>query len=165
MGLSAAERKSRRARKGRAPVKVNSDNTIRELKLKLYEIMGIHPKNQRLYARAQLLQPDELSLAQAEVFPDEEIRLVHSGEHPDDDISSLFDGASGAWSVCSGLEPCAVLSIVCQPCICVCSGSVTCQHAYANAVNGSCRSSSDGVFYYCQDTLVAVARLAVACAP
>lgn len=62
--VAAERRSSRRARKGRQPVKVNSSDTLAQLRLKVFEGMGIHPMNQKLYARGALLEGDEQTLAQ-----------------------------------------------------------------------------------------------------
>ncbi len=40
-----AERKSKRARKGRTPVVVSCTTTLRELRAKLLELLNMHPKN------------------------------------------------------------------------------------------------------------------------
>uniref|UniRef100_A0A7S3R0Y4 Ubiquitin-like domain-containing protein n=2 Tax=Dunaliella tertiolecta TaxID=3047 RepID=A0A7S3R0Y4_DUNTE len=86
------ERRSKRARKLRQPVHLSSTTTLHQLKLHLFEVFNVHPKNAQVYtAQNVLLQGDDLSLAQLEVFPEEELRLVSTGEHDDNDISDLFD--------------------------------------------------------------------------
>jgi hypothetical protein len=47
------ERKSRRARKGRAPVKVDSSHTLGDLKLRIFEAIDVFPKNARLFVRSE----------------------------------------------------------------------------------------------------------------
>lgn len=47
----AGERKSKRARKGRAPIAVDSTDTLRALRLRIYEAVDVHPGNARLYIR------------------------------------------------------------------------------------------------------------------
>jgi ubiquitin carboxyl-terminal hydrolase 48 len=65
---AAAERRSRRARKNRQPVRASATNTLAELKLKVFEALGVHPANQRLYVRgAQLLEGEQATLAQVRV--------------------------------------------------------------------------------------------------
>ena len=42
---AALGRKSKRARKGRAPLRVDSGDTLRQLKMKILETLGLHPDN------------------------------------------------------------------------------------------------------------------------
>jgi hypothetical protein len=46
-----AERKSKRARKGRAPVTVDSSHTLEQLKLRILEAIDVHPRNAQLFVR------------------------------------------------------------------------------------------------------------------
>lgn len=41
----AGDRKSKRARKGRAPIKVSADDKVRDLKLKIVQTLNVHPEN------------------------------------------------------------------------------------------------------------------------
>ncbi|KAK9803279.1 hypothetical protein WJX72_005931 [[Myrmecia] bisecta] len=100
---AAGERKSRRARKGRAPLQVSSTMTLHALKLALVEALGVHPLNAAVYIKRcppgrtecwEELDADEATLADCAVFPDEELRVVNRGLVDDDDLSSLFDGGS-----------------------------------------------------------------------
>ena len=52
----AGERRSRRARKNRQPIKASSTDTLAMLRLKVFEALSVHPQNQRLYVRGQLLE-------------------------------------------------------------------------------------------------------------
>lgn len=65
--FSAGDRKSKRARKGRAPVKVSALETIHELKLKIVQTLSMHPQNAALHVyRAgtwQLVDDDSATLA------------------------------------------------------------------------------------------------------
>lgn len=60
----ATDRRSRRARKDRQPVKVSSTDTLAQLRLKVFDALYIHPKNQKLYARGAQIQGDQQTLAQ-----------------------------------------------------------------------------------------------------
>lgn len=65
----AGERRSKRARKTRQPVAVASGTTLAELKLKVFEVHGVHPHNQRLYVRGgQLLEGEQCTLQQVSVY-------------------------------------------------------------------------------------------------
>lgn len=46
---AVGDRKSKRARKGRAPVKISADETIHELKLKIVQTLNVHPRNMLLH--------------------------------------------------------------------------------------------------------------------
>ncbi len=63
----AGDRKSKRARKGRAPVKVSADDTIHDLKLKIVQTLNVHPQNALVHLfRQNQWQPvsdDKCSLA------------------------------------------------------------------------------------------------------
>ena len=50
---TAGDRKSKRARKGRAPVKVSADDTIRVLKLKIVQTLNVHPQNALIHVHRQ----------------------------------------------------------------------------------------------------------------
>jgi ubiquitin carboxyl-terminal hydrolase 48 len=58
------ERKSRRARKNRQPLKVCSSDSLAQLRLKVFEALIVHPKNQQLYMRGSLMQGEDSTLAQ-----------------------------------------------------------------------------------------------------
>lgn len=76
-GDVAGERKSKRARKGRAPISCDGSTTIRLLRLKIFENLGVHPRNIRMFMRGSLLDAHEdMTLAQCEVFPGEELKVV-----------------------------------------------------------------------------------------
>lgn len=45
----AGDRKSKRARKGRAPIKVSADDKLRDLKLKIVQTLNVHPENALLH--------------------------------------------------------------------------------------------------------------------
>ncbi|KAF8072683.1 UBP26 [Scenedesmus sp. PABB004] len=92
-----AERKSRRARKNRQPLRVSCGDTLAALRLRVYEALGVHPRNQRIFLRGAVLGGDEAAtLAALEVYPDDELRVVNTREVDNDDVSSLFDGVAGA---------------------------------------------------------------------
>lgn len=63
----AGERKSKRARKGRAPVRVSSSHTLWDLKLRVLEVLEVHPKNAVVHAwrgnHWLALTPDTATLA------------------------------------------------------------------------------------------------------
>lgn len=65
---AAGERRSRRARKNRQPIKACSTDTLAMLRLKVFEALAVHPQNQRLYVRGQLLQGEDFTLAKVCVF-------------------------------------------------------------------------------------------------
>ena len=100
-GGGGGERKSKRARKGRAPVTVDCTTTLYELKLRIFESLNVHPKNARLFIRGkQLLGNGDddfngVTLAGCEIFPLEEIRVVDTGEHDPDDLEGLFASSGG----------------------------------------------------------------------
>lgn len=77
LGGGVSERRSKRARKLRQPLQLSSTTTLQELKLRLFEVFNVHPKNARVYTRGSvLLECDDLSLAQLEVFPEDEVRAL-----------------------------------------------------------------------------------------
>ena len=49
----SAERKSKRARKGRAPLTVDSCHTLEQLKLRILEAIDVHPRNAQLFVRCR----------------------------------------------------------------------------------------------------------------
>lgn len=51
MCVGAGERKSKRARKGRAPLTLSSTLTLGALRLRIFEAVGVHPLNARLFVR------------------------------------------------------------------------------------------------------------------
>ena len=58
INAGTGDRKSKRARKGRAPVKVNADDSIHALKLKVVQTLNVHPQNALLHLfRAGRWQP------------------------------------------------------------------------------------------------------------
>src|SRR4051794_19584477 len=61
----AGERRSRRARRGRAPLTVSSDETLAGLKLRVLEALGVDPRNAALHVRGRLLENDDATLAGA----------------------------------------------------------------------------------------------------
>ncbi|WIA08663.1 hypothetical protein OEZ85_008090 [Tetradesmus obliquus] len=91
---TGVERKSRRARKNRQPLKVASSDSLAQLRLKVFEALSVHPKNQALYMRGNQLQGEDSTLAQLEVFPGEELRVVNTNEVDNDDYASVFDGVA-----------------------------------------------------------------------
>lgn len=60
---AAGERRSRRARKNRQPVKACSTDTLAMLRLKVFQSLSVHPRNQRLYVRGELLEGEDFTLA------------------------------------------------------------------------------------------------------
>jgi hypothetical protein len=96
----AHERKSRRARRGRAPLAVDGATTLAALRLRLLEALGVHPRNARLFLRgARLDAEDSATLAELGIFPGDELRIVDTGEHDANDVEGLFapgGAASGA---------------------------------------------------------------------
>ncbi|GFH12245.1 ubiquitin carboxyl-terminal hydrolase 26 isoform X1 [Haematococcus lacustris] len=91
-GAGGAERRSsRRARKGRQPLEVSSRTSLRELKLLIFQALGVHPEDAQVYLRGQLVVgPDSQSLAALEVFPHQELQVVSLGQHDPDDLGSVF---------------------------------------------------------------------------
>lgn len=69
----SGERKSKRARKGRAPVPASSRHTLWDLKLRILEALDVHPRNAAVHAWRsgswQALGPDEATLAGVGPFP------------------------------------------------------------------------------------------------
>jgi len=57
------ERKSKRARKGRGPMTVSSTTKLGEVKLRLIEVLGLHPSNAALYVRGSLVEGDDSTMA------------------------------------------------------------------------------------------------------
>ncbi|KAL4524346.1 hypothetical protein Ndes2437B_g05121 [Nannochloris sp. 'desiccata'] len=91
------ERKSKRARKGRAPVIVDCTSTLHDLRLRIYQAVGVHPRNARLYCRGQIISDtkDEITVSELEIYPNEEIRVVDTQEHDPDDLTGLFLSSPG----------------------------------------------------------------------
>ena len=46
---AVGDRKSKRARKGRAPIRVSADDTTHDLKLKIVQTLNVHPHNALLH--------------------------------------------------------------------------------------------------------------------
>jgi len=65
----AGERKSKRARKGRAPLRVSAAHTLWDLKLRVLEALDVHPANAEVHAWQRgawaALGPDDATLAGA----------------------------------------------------------------------------------------------------
>ncbi|EFJ43553.1 flagellar-specific protein Ssa14 [Volvox carteri f. nagariensis] len=102
--IQAPERKSRRSRKGRLALTVSNTTTLQQLRLRVFEQLSIHPRNQSLYVRGEggcprLLEGDDLSLAQHEVLPGEEVRVVRRNvvhdDDDDDDVVKLLGEVDG----------------------------------------------------------------------
>ena len=91
--ISIKERKSKRARKGRSPVVVDSCTSIDNLKLRIFEALGVHPKNLRIFAKGAELVDDDKTLADFEILPMEEIRVLNTATHDSNDLSSIFTDA------------------------------------------------------------------------
>lgn len=99
----AGERRSRRARKNRQPIKACSTDTLAMLRLKVFEVLSVHPQNQRLYVRGQLLQGEQDTLAKVCSWPDasEAMHVQHAPpKHcthvPHQDMGSYVWGAEAA---------------------------------------------------------------------
>jgi len=94
------ERKSKRARKGRAPVIVDCTSTLHDLRLRIYQAVGVHPRNARVYCRGQVISDstDEITVSEMEIYPNEEIRVVDTQEHDPDDLTGLFVSSPGVGS-------------------------------------------------------------------
>ena len=88
--VSAHERKSKRARKGRSPVTVDSSTSLHDLKLRTFEALGVHPKNIRVFAKGKELGDDSKTMLQYEIFPMEELRILDTQEYDANDLTSLF---------------------------------------------------------------------------
>ena len=88
--VSVKERKSKRARKGRVPIKVDSHTTIENLALRIYENLGIHPLNARIFAKGIELNDTAKTLLDYEIYPSEELRVIDSQIHDADDLGSIF---------------------------------------------------------------------------
>ena len=61
--FTTGERRSRRARRGRAPLTVASDELLQGLKLRVLEALGVDPRNAAVYVRGRLLDNDDATLA------------------------------------------------------------------------------------------------------
>lgn len=90
--LSIQERKSKRARKGRSPVMVDSSTSLGDLKLRIFEALGVHPKNIRAFAKGMEMTDDSKSMLQYEILPMEEIRIIDTLEYDAADLGSIFPG-------------------------------------------------------------------------
>jgi len=88
--ISIKERKSKRARKGRSPVMVDSCTSIDNLKLRIFEALGLHPKNLRLFAKGAELLDEKKTLADYGILPMEELRVLNTATHDSNDLSSIF---------------------------------------------------------------------------
>ena len=88
--VSIKERKSKRARKGRVPIKVDSYTTIENLALRIYENLGIHPLNARIFAKGIELIEKAKTLLDYEIYPSEELRVIDSQAYDADDFGSIF---------------------------------------------------------------------------
>eukprot|EP00890_Picochlorum_soloecismus_P003755 jgi/Picsp_1/4380/NSC_01886-R1_ubiquitin carboxyl-terminal hydrolase 26-like len=88
--VSIKERKSKRARKGRVPIKVDSHTTIENLALRIYENLGIHPLNVRIFAKGIELNEKAKTLLDYEIYPSEELRVIDSQVYDADDLGSIF---------------------------------------------------------------------------
>ncbi|KAL0020878.1 hypothetical protein WJX77_005350 [Trebouxia sp. C0004] len=88
------DRKSKRARKGRAPIKVSAHDTIHHLKLKIVQTLNVHPRNTLLHlfrnSQWQPVSDDDATLADHSILPDEELVVINTHEHDDEDLESFF---------------------------------------------------------------------------
>ena len=92
-GLKVADvnqRQSKRARKNRAPIRVDSTTTLENAKLRMFEALGVHPKNIRAFLRGTELLDDSKPLLHYEVMPMDEIRIVDTGVYDVNDLASIF---------------------------------------------------------------------------
>ncbi|KAL3150109.1 hypothetical protein ABBQ38_013448 [Trebouxia sp. C0009 RCD-2024] len=95
------DRKSKRARKGRAPIKVSADDKVRDLKLKIVQTLNVHPENALIHVfregHWQVLGDDiDARLAEHGILPDEEIVVVNTHIYDDDDLGSFFGQTSSS---------------------------------------------------------------------
>ena len=86
----ANQRQSKRARKGRAPIIVDSTTTLENAKLRMFEALGVHPKNVRAFLRGTELLDDSKQLLEYEVVPMDEIRIIDTGVFDVNDLTSIF---------------------------------------------------------------------------
>ena len=86
----ANQRQSKRARKGRAPIIVDSTTTLENAKLRMFEALGVHPKNVRAFLRGTELMDDSKQLLDYEVVPMDEIRIIDTGVFDVTDLTSIF---------------------------------------------------------------------------
>lgn len=93
--VSVKERKSKRARKGRSPVLVDSTTTLESLKLRIFEALGVHPRNIRAFAKGKELLNASKSMMDYEIFPLEELRIVDTQMHDSEDLASIFPDGGG----------------------------------------------------------------------
>jgi ubiquitin C-terminal hydrolase len=87
---SALERKSKRARKGRAPIVVDSTTSLENAKLRMFEALSVHPKNVRAFLRGTELVDDAKTMMEYEIVPSDELKIVDTGEFDPNDLSSIF---------------------------------------------------------------------------
>jgi len=92
----ANQRQSKRARKNRAPIRVDSTTTLENAKLRMFEALSVHPKNIRAFLRGTELLDDSKPLLHYEVVPMDEIRIVDTGVHDVNDLTSIFPDAVDA---------------------------------------------------------------------
>lgn len=93
--ISVKERKSKRARKGRSPIIVDSTTTLENLKLRIFEALGVHPGNIRAFAKGKEMLDASKSMMDYEIFPLEEVRIVDTHMHDSEDLASIFPDAGG----------------------------------------------------------------------
>lgn len=88
--ISIKERKSKRARKGRAPIAVDSSTTLQNFILRIYQGIGVHPLNARVFAKGCELHDKDKTMLDFEIYPGEEIRVLDTQEHDIEDLTSVF---------------------------------------------------------------------------
>ena len=112
----AGERRSKRARRGSAQVRLGAGNSLWELKLRLVEALGVHPGNALVHVlrdgRWARLERDDASLAGARPRPWPQYDAESTS--PSCDMS-----AAGTLACAAALHGCYQRGIEVQACVCL----------------------------------------------
>jgi hypothetical protein len=90
---------AKRSRRGRVNLSASHHDSLREVKLRLYSDLDIHPMNMDCYVKGRLLADDDVTLQELGVASCDVINVVKVERVPDDDYASIVE-----WQQLSGFQ-------------------------------------------------------------
>lgn len=90
---------TKRSRRGRATISASATDTLREIKLRLYAELEVHPCNMDAYVGGTLLDDNDQSLQQLGVSCADFLNVVRVERVPNDDLEMLLE-----WRALTGAD-------------------------------------------------------------
>lgn len=85
---------TKRSRRGRATISASASDTLREVKLRLYGELEVHPCNMDTYVGGVLLENNDRTLRQLGVSSADFVNVVRVDRVPNDDVELLLEWRS-----------------------------------------------------------------------